>query len=221
MGYNNDNAARVVFDIETCPLPDAAEFLEPVDAPANYKDPLKIAAFIAEKQAEQVERAGLDLDLCQIVAVGMWQETSSGPVSLTREDCDEEGLIRDLWRFCLDRHLVGFNCLAFDLPVLIRRSQYLGIPVPNLQIDKYKHPQVTDLAQVLSFNGAVRMRSLAFYAKRFGIPCADTMKGSDIAQAVADGRWQAIREHVEADVVKTGQLGSKLGHFSLATETVL
>jgi hypothetical protein len=43
---------RIVLDIETVGLPDAASYMEPVTAPANYKDPEKIAAYVAERHAE-------------------------------------------------------------------------------------------------------------------------------------------------------------------------
>ncbi len=220
MGMNSENAMRIIFDIETAPLPEAADYLvEPIEAPANYKDPAKIETFIAAEKLKQLERCGLDVDLCTIVAIGWQREGEPSVQALTREDCDEDGLIAEFWRQATQggdlRHLVGFNCLAFDLPVLMRRSQYLGISAPAYQIDKYRHAQVTDLAQVLSFNGAVRMRSLTFYAKRFGVEVADTITGANVAQKVAEGDWGAIRTHVSADVSKTAMLAAKLGYFHL------
>ncbi len=210
MGYNCDNAARVVFDIETAPLPDAGDYLEPVEAPGNYKDPAKIAAIIAEKQAEQLSKCALDVDLCRVVAIGAWRE---GAEPWTMVDMNEADLLREWWALAADRHLVGFNCLALDLPVLLRRSLYLGVDEPYIQIEKYKHPQVTDLMQVLSYNGMLKFRGLSFYCKRFGIDVPDTMKGSDIGQAVTEGRWADIEAHVLADVRKTAMLAAKLGWF--------
>ena len=52
MGFNNEDSLRFVIDIETAPLDDAAQYLEPAEAPGNYKDPAKIDAYIAEKNAE-------------------------------------------------------------------------------------------------------------------------------------------------------------------------
>lgn len=223
MGYNDEGTRKLIVDIETAPLPDAAEYLEPATAPSNYKDPLKIAEYIAQKNAENLATAGLDVDLCGIVAVG-FQWEGQEPIGLTREDCDEVDLIKTLWQMVtlrgVDRHLVGFNCLAFDLPVLMRRSQYLGIPYPTIQIDRFKHPQVTDLMQVLSFNGAVKFRSLDFYAKRFRIPMYDPLTGLDIMQAVIDSRWMDIKAHVTADVAKTAAIAARLG-LVRETEPVL
>lgn len=222
MGLNHENAARLVFDIETAPLPEAKDYIEPADAPANYKDPAKIADYIAAKNAEAVERCGLDCDLCQVVAIGYQLETHDEPnVDLTADVNTEAEIISGFWALAEGRHLVGFNCLGFDLPVLLRRSLYLGVKTPDIQIDRFKHPQVTDLMQLLSFNGALKFRGLAFYAKRFGFDVQDTMSGAGIAAAVAEGRWADVEAHVRADVEKTALLASKLGYFSRQLEAVL
>jgi len=224
MGYNNDNAARVVFDIETAPLPDAAEFIEPAEAPSNYKDPEKIAAAIAKGNAEALSRCSLDVDLCQIVAICWWIEGESEPQPLCAvggDGWDESGIIRAFWAVSNGHHLVGFNCLGFDLPVLLRRSLYLGIQAPRIQIDRFKHPQVTDLMDELSYSGKLKLRGLSFYAKRFGIDVPDGLSGSGIAQAVTEGRWEDIAAHVKADVQKTAALAERLGYFRRVEAAVL
>lgn len=220
MGLDNENAhvaGRPWFclDVETCPMPDCAQYLtDPIDAPSNYKDPAKIAAYIEEKRAKQIAEAGLDLDLCEVVAIGM--AFPDATYAQTRATTSEEDMLRGLWRFV--RHtqeqggtLVGFNCLAFDWPVLLRRSLYLGIPAPHLQIDKYRHDGIVDIAHELTFGGRMTWRSLAFYCKRFGIPFDDSVDGSQIAQLVADGRWDLIEAHVRADVTGTVALAQRIG----------
>lgn len=216
MGLNNANADTLVFDIETAPLPDAADFIEPVEPPANYKDPEKIAAYVREKQAEQLERAALDVDLCQVVSIAVGYDIAPHRddilVALQR-DAGEAAMLQWFWDKVGDgAHLVGFNVIAFDLPVLVRRSQYLGVRVPDLVLDTYRHPRVTDLAQVLSYNGRLRLRKLSFYAKRFGLPAtADPITGADIGAAFARGDWQAIITHVVSDVQTTAYLAQRLG----------
>jgi predicted PolB exonuclease-like 3'-5' exonuclease len=161
---SRDGGSRVVFDIETAPLPDAATYLEPITAPANYRDPQTIATYIAEKRAEHLERASLDPDLCRVVAIGWWRERQDAPTTATVELQDEATLLRMFWADVAEGHLVGFNCIGFDLPVLLRRSLYLGIQPRTIQVDRFRHPRVTDLLQVLSHNGSLRMRGLEFYA---------------------------------------------------------
>lgn len=221
MGLNSENAARLVFDIETAPLPEAADYIESAEAPSNYKDATKISEYIAAKNAEQIEKCGLDVDLCRIVAIGWQLETDPEPSTALVSDATEALMLTRFWREVGDRHLVGFNCLGFDLPVLLRRSLYLGVPAPRIQIDRFKHPQVTDLMDELSYGGKLRLRGLSFFCRRFGIDIADPMTGADIAQAVRENRWADIEAHVKADVEKTAALANKLGYFSHAAELVI
>ena len=224
MGLNNEYADAalagsgepwLVFDIETCPMPDCQQYLtDPIKAPSNYKDPDKIKAYIAEKQLKQVADAALDLDLCEIVAIGMvffdvryvW----------TRDITSEGEMLHAFWELVATAqrergNLVGFHCLAFDLPILLRRSLYLGIPAPKIPVDRYRHDGVIDVADVLTFGGRMTWRSLAFYAKRFGIPHDDSVKGEQIPQLVADGKWDAIAAHVRGDVATTTALAQRIG----------
>ncbi len=55
--------ARLFFDIETRADTEAPTRLPEPEAPANYKDPAKIAAYIAEKKAAQIAQAALDPDM--------------------------------------------------------------------------------------------------------------------------------------------------------------
>lgn len=221
MGYENENALHtmtlrpwLVFDIETVPMPGCEDYLvEPIEAPANYKDPAKIAAYVAEKRSKQVLEAGLDIDLCEVVAIGgaFWDQSWVQ----TRERTQEAEMLDGFWRFASRTLtdggvLVGFNVLHFDLPVLLRRSLYLGVSTPRLSIDKYRHDRVVDIAEVLSFGRRELMRSLAFYAKRFGIPHDDTVTGADIAGRVADGRWDSVANHCADDVETTKALALRI-----------
>lgn len=205
---------RYAIDIETVGLPDAKEFAEPIAAPSNYKDPAKIAEYIATAEAAQITKAGLDLDLCRVVAVGLQYERTNAPTVLMAKDAAEEpSLLDELWaRLLKDKCpvLVGFNHIGFDLPVLMRRCQYLGVTYPNISLDRYQTRHI-DLMLKLTWNGLVRARSLKFYAKRFGIPCDDAVSGAEIGALVAAGAWDKVEAHVTSDVRLTMALGRKLG----------
>lgn len=215
MGFNNENGRRLVFDIETAPLDEAPLYIESADAPSNYKDVAKIAAYIEEKNAEQLAKCSLDADLCRVVAISVLHE-GANPVVVTGDDHSEKLMLEWFWETTKDTHLVGFNCLSFDLPVLLRRSLYLGVKAPLIQIDKYRHPDVTDLMMVLSFNGALKFRGLSFYAKRFGFEVPDAIDGSEVGRAVLEGRWDDIEQHVKADVLRTAHLADRCGYFRVA-----
>src|SRR3990167_4730964 len=220
MGYNNDQAhvagkPWMAFDLESVPMPGCADYLtDPIKAPDNYKDPLKIAAYVEEKRAKQIADAGLDLDLCEIVAIAINFPTES--YCQTRELWTEADMLEGFWRFVrtIQReggNLVGFNCLYFDLPVLLRRSLYLSVDVPTVQIDKYHHDGVVDVAHELTFGGRTTWRSLAFYSKRFGIPHDDSVKGEDIAGLVAAGGMGKDMVQCQTDVQATAALAVRCG----------
>lgn len=217
MSYNSENGYPIVFDLETAPIADAADYLEPSSAPANYKDPEKIAAYLADAQQKALDKAALDLDLCRIVALGFDDSTLTSQLEPTiytmpLGEPEERAMLREFWAKVGDRPLLGFNCLAFDIPVLLRRSLYLGVEPRPFVMSKYKHPGITDLMQVLSFDGLLPYRGLAFYVKRFGLDVpADAHTGSDIGQLVAAGNWPAVAEHCRIDVIKTRLLAQRIG----------
>lgn len=215
MGLNNEYAepSYRVLDIEATGIVDAADYLEPATAPANYKDPEKIAAYIAEANQKALQTCALDPDLARVVAVGLGNP-NTGRVSafVATTDNEERALLSELWGLLRGQTtIVGYNVLGYDLPVLLRRSLYLGIPAPAIQIDKYRHPSVIDLMQLLSFNGAIKFRGLKFYAKRFGLPCEDAVNGADIPALVAAGEWDTVESHVRSDVALTMALAQRMG----------
>lgn len=226
MGMNNEGAMRYVVDIETVPIPNAAEFLDlsDISAPSNWKDEEKIRAYCQEKQADMVAKAALDLDLCQIVAMGWQREDWSEPeVYTTQTRTSEAEILTAFWHELDDRVTVGYNSLGFDLPVLLRRSLYLGVPAPRLSLNKYRTSHL-DLQQILSHEGTKPYRSLNWYCKRWGITVPDDTAGKDIGRLVAEGDWEAVRAHCRADVLKTKALAERVGvlqQYAAPVESVL
>lgn len=209
-------AGYLVVDIATAPIAGAAEFLEEPAAPANYKDPEKIAAYVAEKKAEQLQRLALDPDLGRIAAVGLWAPGDNEPSVLRCEDENYErqalqSLARHLdartSRYC---SLVGYNSLKFDWPFLMRRARYLGVSL-EINLDRYKTPHV-DLAERLTHRGLLQMRSLSFYVKRLGwTDLHKTLSGAEEALAPERGQWAELEESVVHDVTATQRLAEWLG----------
>ena len=199
-----------VFDIETVPLADAEVYLESPKPRANLKDPAKIEADMAEKQAALLARAALDPDLCRIVAAG-WDGDGRAESAVCEDTAQERLLLERFWRQSQGATLVGFNCLGFDLPVLLRRSLYLGVPAPALALNKYRPGSIIDLMQRLAYQGTLTYRSLAFYCQRFGVAVPDDVTGADIGALVAAGEWTKVHDHVRADVAKTAELARRVG----------
>ncbi len=204
----------ITLDIETAALPDAAQFLEEPELPKNYTKADTIAAWLATAKAEQLAKCALDPDLCQVVAIG-WKQNGASAAIATDGKTEAELLeafaemVRPVMGETLVR-LLGFNLLGFDLPVLMRRCQYLGIKLPEISLDRYRSPHV-DLMEKLSFNGRMKAHSLSFYCRRFSIAHDDSVKGADMPALAAAGEWEKIRAHVLDDVKSTHALAQRLG----------
>ncbi len=162
------------FDIETAVNPDALVFLPEPTAPANYKDAEKIAQYVTEKKAEQVQQAPLDADLGKVIAIAMQRGLeNAAEVYLTGdpETPDEAALLHCFWSSFaqMDGRACGYNILGFDLPYLLRRSFDLGIDVPLLpRLAKYQTEPVMDLMGILYNWG--NARGLKWVCRRYGIP---------------------------------------------------
>lgn len=210
------DVSPIVVDIETCGLPNAADFLEPVTPDARLKDPEKIKADIQDKEQARVVKLALDWNVGRIVALGYWTERTGTVVHCCGSEDDEAAALTDFWEESRHRTIVGYNAKGFDLPFMVQRSRFLHVPHPMLDLGKYTRKGVTDLFLELTFNngtydqGAMR-RTLKAFCKRFGIPVNDAITGSEIPALVAEGKWQEVKAHCAADVELTVALAHRLG----------
>lgn len=206
----------IIVDLEAVAVDEAGALCEPVSAPANYKDPVKIAAYIAEAEQAQRERAALHPFTAKIAALGAILDNGVEHVWICKTEDDERLALGNFERGIrfdgLDhlRPLVGFNHLAYDLPVITARAMLLDVPMPAFNLDRYRNANV-DLMKVLTFGGTVPARSLNWYAKRFGIAVNDAHTGADVARLVAEGDWDAVRAHCLSDLRTTKALAERIG----------
>ena len=226
MGYQNEDSYRrsLVLDLETYPIDGAAAYLEPVSAPSNYTKPEAIEGYVKKATAEQFGKCALDPDLCRIVALGTYRSDEEWGVNTAVDEAAEKLALERFWDdlgpYPYPR-LIGFNVLSFDLCVIVRRSQYLGIKTKPLQMGKYRHADVDDLMTLLTFDGAIKAHRLKFYAKRFGIQVDDAIDGKDIGALVAANEWDKVIDHCKSDLFTTAALARKLGILSAQPEAVL
>ncbi|MEY4385809.1 MAG: hypothetical protein RLY20_1092 [Verrucomicrobiota bacterium] len=205
----------LIVDIECVGIDNAADYLEPVEAPANYKNAEAIEKYRAEATAKAIDRCGLDPDLCRTVAVGIGDSEGNDSVLLCRTEQEEAKVLEILALRLVDvrgggmRSVVSFNGFAYDLPVLMRRAQYLGVNFPALSLDRYRSPHI-DLMQKLTWNGAIKAHKLSFYASRFGWPIVDPVDGSRIAELVKAGDWKSVESHCLNDIRQTRFIAQKL-----------
>jgi hypothetical protein len=220
MGYvKNDRRPWLVLDLETTAIAEVGEFVAVAaeDAPKNYTKPDTIAAWVAAERAARISRAALDMDLARIACVGVWQSADAAPTAFAGVD-DEWANVSTAWaciEACLGEggQVVTYNGLGYDLPLLMRRAQYLNVPHRALELNKFRPGPLLDLQNVLSFSGLKPFRSLAFYSRRFNIDIPDPTTGADMPALIAAGDWEAVRAHNLADLRRTQALAQRLGYI--------
>lgn len=134
----------IVFDIETGPAPDDVieRHMPEFEAPANYKDPEKIARVLDEKRAVFKERAALSPLTGEVLAVGAWIDGSYQSAIRGIGGYETEADVLEwFWAQVHEQSiLIGFNSNRFDLPFLFKRSWACGIPhAPRLKPDGRLH----------------------------------------------------------------------------------
>lgn len=153
------------FDIETTGDPDAIEFVE-VKAPANYKDPDKIAAYISEAKLDAYDKMALDPDYGKVLCIAYKEGDDQTEVLFD----DEKKMLNTFWQLYGEhmQRVCGYNIIGFDLPFLLRRSFALGITIPAMPpMAKYRVEPTIDLMGIL-YNWQ-NYKSLKFVCKRYGI----------------------------------------------------
>ena len=218
MGFNDEGATRwICFDLECVGREDVETFIPAPEAAKNLKDPEKIAADLAQKAQEQREKLSLDWNLNRIVAMGWQTEDESEPaITLAGVEFSERAILGAFWREARGRRLIGFRARTFDVPVLIQRSRLLGVPHRSVNLARFGRGDVTDLSDLLTFDDQpctyVMRRTLTNFCRLFGVETPeDPVEGKDIAELVKSGDWEAVRNHVRVDVLKTVGLARRLG----------
>ncbi len=128
----------IAIDIETIPDLNKVDCLPEPEAPGNYKDPEKIAAYKAEKKKEMVDKMALSPFTGKICSFALWGEETIGNYVYTVKDTDDSSeieLIKDaLEYFCIHSNykpeICTWNGFKFDLPFLFKRAMLLKVELP-------------------------------------------------------------------------------------------
>ena len=207
----------LVFDIETGPEVDAVLCaMEPeFSAPANFKDPVKIAEKIEAQRAAWRERAALCATTGRVLAIGMMLNDVVELLVVDAEQGVSEGdLLTAFWQVAAPegiwRHLVGFNSNRFDIPFLIRRSYKLGVAVPYGALNgRYLNARFIDLMEAWKLGDFQASISLDRLAKHLGVG-AKNGNGAHFAALLQEDRAAAL-DYLRNDIAMTVAVARKLG----------
>ena len=205
----------LLLDVSSAPIADAVSYLEPVSAPANYKDQAKIDAYVAEKTAERMAMLAVDIDLAQVTGVALWPVRDIGPITEVARpeyhmtETDLLGLVSTY--ITKSTAVITYGGHNFDLPLLMRRARYLGMDFPALNLDRYRSPHI-DLCELLSDREWKRRRPLSFYVKRLGwTDLRKPLSGEEEARVLETGRWAELEASLHHDVTAIHRLSQWMG----------
>jgi len=199
LGYN-----AVAIDIETIPRELPSTVMEiresSLKPPERYKDPQKIEEWLANQKEHLRDKDALDPDYCQIVAIAMFGMAT----------CDvlygesETEILTKFWRRLTTPNVVTFNGYNFDIPVILRRSLYLGIPTKPIDNRRYLS---LDLMQILNGWQINRpYKSLKLYCALFDIEYDPPADSDQIETLYKAGEYDIIASKCMEDAKATWQL---------------
>jgi len=201
---------HIVFDIETIPQDEARLLaLAPeFTAPANLKDPEKIAASIAKKRADYLADAALNWKTAEVVLIGAGDDAQ---IQSFTADSEKEliGNFLSLLGSALGDGVAvgGHNVKGFDLPMLINRARVHGLNIPpNILTFWRGRPQwadnIFDTLEILSFGRSFEGNGVDDVARVFGLP-PKLGRGGDFPllwRADRDGAIAYNRRDVEIEI---------------------
>lgn len=206
-----------VFDVETAPLSDEQirQFMPKFEAPGNYKDTEKVAAYIADKEKEWLGRAALSALTGKVLAIGVkYHDGSIDIIGANPGHDDEAHILTWFWRYfthtTMASYWIGHNIIGFDLPFLCRRSMLLGVKVPRSIIyGRYFDNRFKDTMDAWSFGNREDRISLDNLAKALGVG-SKSGSGADFARLWATDKPEAIA-YLEHDLNLTMKCAERMG----------
>lgn len=207
----------IVIDIETkadlayLDTPRGKESLgADIEAPANYKDPVKIAEYVRQKAADRIEQAALHAYLAGVVAIG-WADLFEGDVHVAAGTIAQEKETLSIFAAAMhniraDEVIVcGWHIREFDLPFLSARCALHGVQMPRWW------PHSKDWQRVYDAKDTLGEGKLAQWLAAFGLP-PKTADGSQVAnmttQQIADYCCDDV--HAERELIRKLAINSHI-----------
>ena len=212
----------ITFDIETVPTKSEKTIAkiraeievekQTITAPGNYKDPDKIAIYIAEKQKEldtvfeqRYRQTALNGARGQIYCISA-ALNDDAPTSFYSED--ESETLRQFFKFCDESGsaksvFCGHNIVGFDLPFIYQRAVILGVkPSDNIPFQaKPWDERVFDT--MLKWCGVRGEGSMDSVCDALGIDGKGDITGKTFYDAVLAGRHDECLQYCNDDVART------------------
>lgn len=198
---------RIFLDIETVPdqRPGAEEAARNrIQAPANYKDPEKIEAYVAGKGREAWRKTSLNGAYGEIFCIGY--ALGDEEATVIHRDTDdpewtEKALLESFWEMLgndlsMTATWVGHNVQRFDLRFIWQRSVIHGVPMP-MRLPFDASPWSKELADTMMMWTGERNSfiSLDDLLDILGVESRDPISGADVWDAIEAGDSHLVVRH--------------------------
>jgi predicted PolB exonuclease-like 3'-5' exonuclease len=190
----------IAFDIETVVSDEGKKLVADCDvkAPANYKDPEKISAYVDEKKKELLDKAALYWWTGKIICISAVDVDTGDKFCLC--DNDERDLLCSFFTFLGDKpthRLIGKNSDEFDLPWLRARAMRHDIGLTNhLRLFQ----TFSDVQKIFGWGRqASQVTSLDNMGKALCLATQKGGHGSEVAKLWADGRTGELMQYCMGD----------------------
>jgi len=210
--------SSLFFDIETEGREDALDGVDESEfaAPANWKDPDKIAAKVSENKQAALRNAALSAMTGRILVIAT--ALNDSPVEV--HEGEERVVIERFMRIAQDcihngNRAFGFNILGFDLPFIAQRATVHGIQIPVGLYSMWRgrfnwHENFVDVQLAFLFGQReVKGYSLKKISALLNLPVQKTVDGSAFSGLYREDRDKAL-EYVRRDVDCTRALAKRL-----------
>jgi len=210
-------------DLETKPKPlaELEAIMPKFEAAKNIKDPAKIAADIAKKQAAFIEKAALSPFTGTIQAYGFYDEETEEYNA--GDDClclSEKFMIQELWARIADHgamttDVIGWNLNNFDLPFLIKRSWANRVKIPPTALENYRgrsflNARYKDLMQHWCIGSDERYASLNGALAHLGMPLKVDLDGK-LPYDILESEPQLFHDYLRQDVMALVEINKVVG----------
>ncbi|MBI0154151.1 ribonuclease H-like domain-containing protein [Gilliamella sp. W8128] len=208
---------NIYFDIETIPTQsdNIKNYIQSnLTAPANYKKPDSISAWIEENKEPAYRKTALNGGFGQIVCIGY--AINDGDVKVIHFDnwaSSEKQILQSFFNDLIEcyrpssditPHFIGHNIENFDLRFIYQRAIVLGVKPPAflpLNSKSYNNMYIFDT--MTEWAGKRNYVSLNEICLSLGIqPKGDEIDGSKVWDFVRDGKLKQVADYCADDVEK-------------------
>ena len=220
---------KLIFDIETKPVPEKVRELYTFDRDSvkdnRIKDTAKLEAKKDEKEADffanKEEKAALDPLTCEVCAIGYYFPNIDKYVINHTNDLEESTILERFWdtfsesRMGTERLMIGWNTHEFDLPMLLIRSRIVGVKIPafvyETPMSRYFNGLFVDLMKVWVCNKYKEYAKLERIAKVLGVaqPREHNIQGKDFWKHLENDTENAI-QYLKDDLLECALIAEKM-----------